>query len=152
MVNDKDVFELLRADHAKVSDLFTQIKSTEDPTRKQRLFEQIRQELEVHSTAEEQAIYPKLRAEEVTEDLAEDAEEEHAEIRSCLETLQGLDSEEDNWQTAIASLEKVVKHHVREEESEIFDSMKDCFDEAELQQIKSEFLDAKRDLKEKLAA
>jgi hemerythrin superfamily protein len=149
---EKDLFGLLEADHEKVSGLFTQLKSTQDPRSKRALFDQLRTELEIHSSAEELAVYPTLHTIEITEDLAEEAEAEHGEIRSCLDTVNGLDGEDENWDTAVLALERAVKHHVKEEESEIFDSMRDCFDQRQLDQMKREFLEAKQDMQEDKAA
>jgi hemerythrin superfamily protein len=152
MKQEKDLFAVLEADHGEVADLLTQMKKAKDPGKRRALLATVRQELEIHASAEEQVIYPALRRVEITQDQANEAREEHEEIRVCLDTVTAVDPEDENWEAALESLEGTVRHHVDEEESEIFDSLRDCFDEEQLEHMKHRFLDAKRGLQQERAA
>ncbi len=152
MENGKDIFQVLHADHALVSDLIDQLITAGSPDRKRLLFSEIREELECHSSAEEVAIYSKLRTVEMTVDLAVEAEQEHSEIRRCLDRLEDIEYEDENWELGVKQLCEAVGRHVQEEENEIFESMRAYFDEAQLDDMKARFLDAKRDLKFNIAA
>lgn len=149
---NRDIFAILKEDHAQVSALLTQLKNTRDPIRRSGLFDDIRGAVEVHASAEEEALYPRLESEAVTETLAQDAEEANAEIRACLDILENLDPEEENWDTAVKALENEITNHVHEEETRVFSALKECFDAGELRQMKKDFLDAKKGRREDLAA
>ncbi len=148
----RDIFSLLKEDHQQVATLLTQLKNTHDPVRRSHLFDDVRGALDVHASAEEDAIYPRLESEMTTEDLALNAEEDHDEIRACLEILENLDPEEENWEPAVRALERTVLDHVKEEETEVFAALKADFDEGERRQMKRDFLLAKKGGREELAA
>ena len=64
-----DPFELLKADHRKVEQLFTELESAEGKE-KLTVFKQIKTELELHTHIEEKIFYPALEEPEETHDLA----------------------------------------------------------------------------------
>src|SRR5688500_1072985 len=66
-----DVIELLQQDHRKVEGLFNDYQSTQDDD----TAEQICRELEMHTTIEEEIVYPRLA--EIDAELEQHAEEEH---------------------------------------------------------------------------
>ena len=72
-----DPFELLKTDHRKVEQLFSQLESA-NGKRKLEVFKQIKTELELHTQIEEKIFYPALEEPEETHDLALEAYEEHA--------------------------------------------------------------------------
>lgn len=146
MENGRDIFQVLHADHSNVSDLIDQLITTQSPDKKRKLFSEIREELESHSSAEELAVYSKLRKVEMTVDLAVEAEHEHSEIRRCLDRLEDIDYEDENWDEGVKQLCESVGRHVQEEENEIFESMRAYFDESQLDEMKASFLAAKKDL------
>ena len=53
-----DAITLLKSDHRKVDEIFQQFKHGGTPAQFQRLFDQLRQELTVHTQIEEQVFYP----------------------------------------------------------------------------------------------
>lgn len=149
---NRDIFAILKEEHAQISSLFTQLKNTRDPIRRSHRFDDIRGALDVHASSEEQALYPRLESVAATEELAQEAKEAHAEIRECLDILENIDPEEENWDTAVCALERTIRSHVNDEETIIFASLKSGFNERELRQIKKDFLEAKKGRREKLAA
>jgi len=117
-----DLYQLLKQDHQKVKRLFEQLSDTSDRTVKsrERLFAQLKQELELHTEVEEQHFYPALRDEEETKDMVEEALEEHDEVNEMLEELDGADKDEEGWSEQLAELQENVEHHVEEEETQLF--------------------------------
>jgi Hemerythrin HHE cation binding domain len=123
-----NAIDLLKADHARVQELFRQYERAGGQQRE--IAEQIFTELEVHATLEEEFFYPALRgglepatAEEETEDEEEDlvaeALEEHREMKTLIATLRALDPGDAQFQTKFAELREGVEEHVGMEEDEL---------------------------------
>lgn len=114
-----DAFSLLKADHRKVEELFQQLESARGQ-RKLRVFEQIKQELELHAEIEEQVFYPALEEPEQTHDLTLEAYEEHALVKKLLRELSRARTPNEEWEAKAKVLQENVEHHVEEEENELF--------------------------------
>jgi hemerythrin-like domain-containing protein len=130
-----NAIKLLKADHAKVQNLFRQYEKAGGQQRE--IAEQIFTELEMHATLEEELFYPALRgrvepttievesssaeeeAEEVEEDLVAEALEEHREVKTLIATLRALDPDDERFQTKFAELREHVEEHVGMEEDEL---------------------------------
>ena len=117
-----DLYQLLKQDHQKAKRLFEQLSETSARAVKsrERLFAQLKQELELHTEVEEEHFYPALRDEEETKDLVETALDEHDEVKELLEELDGADKEDESWSERLAELQDSVEHHVEEEETQLF--------------------------------
>jgi iron-sulfur cluster repair protein YtfE (RIC family) len=117
-----DLYQLLKQDHQKAKRLFEQLSDTSDRAVKsrERLFAQLKQELELHTEVEEQHFYPALREQEETKDLIEEALEEHNEVNELLQELDGPDKDDESWVEQLSELQENVEHHVEEEETQLF--------------------------------
>lgn len=114
-----DAFDLLKADHRKVEELFSRLESARGKA-KLRVFEQIKTELDLHTHIEEKIFYPALEKPEQTHDLALEAYEEHAVVKNLLKELSRAKTADDEWQAQAKVLQENVEHHVQEEENELF--------------------------------
>lgn len=111
-----DAIVMLREDHKKVERMFKDFEKG-DLTVVPRICEA----LTVHATIEESVFYPAVRAEagDVREDIGEAVEEHHL-VTILIEEI-GLLSPDDEAYTAKATvLMELVRHHVKEEEDELF--------------------------------
>jgi len=126
-----DAFQLLKADHRKVAQLFDQLESA-DGRAKLQVFEQIRTELELHTLIEETIFYPALEKPKETHDLTLEAYEEHDVVKKLLRELSGARSANDEWEAQAKVLRENVEHHVEEEENELFPKAEDALSEDEL--------------------
>lgn len=155
MAINADIFELISSDHDKVSELFDEIEDTEDREEKMELLNQLNEELETHSSAEEQTVYPRIEKvgagaeydEESGQDLIQEARAEHEEVRQQLKVLGTMDPQDKHWEKLFSELRKAVEHHVDEEESKIFVRMNRLFDGDELERLRDDFLKAKNELR-----
>jgi Hemerythrin HHE cation binding domain. len=120
-----DPFELLKADHKKVAELFDQLE-TASGKRKLDVFQRIKSELELHTHIEETIFYPALEKPEETHDLTLEAYEEHKVVKSLLAELAAAKTANDEWQAKAKVLRENVEHHVEEEENELFDKADDA--------------------------
>lgn len=107
---------LLKADHRKVEALFKEYE--EGGKQRQSIKEQVIKELTVHATAEEEIIYPVL--DKLDHEGAGEAKEEHHVVKVLLAELESMPAESDETKAKMKVLCEIVKHHVKEEEHEIF--------------------------------
>jgi hemerythrin superfamily protein len=128
--------EALMADHRKVEALFDdyeKAKQADDDSRRD-IAEDICMELTVHATVEEEIFYPWLREtlEDDDMDLVEEAQVEHDSAKDLIAQIQGATAVDDVYDAKVKVLSEYIKHHVKEEEEEIFpevSSEKDALDE-----------------------
>lgn len=149
-----DAITLLKADHHAVEDLLKQIKYLDASAHAQRreLFRQIDKELTAHSKIEETIFYPALKQkaksqddDDATQEVLE-AYEEHANVKSMLQKLENTDAADETYNAKLQVLSELVKHHVHEEEHEMFKEAKDLMDESELEQLGATLTKAKEQL------
>jgi len=113
------ILAMLKADHKKVKDLFNQYEKAD--SRSQRAIAQtVIKELDIHAELEEQLIYPAIRAEIEKDALMNEAIEEHHLVHVLIEELLSLSPSEEVFKAKFMVLGEVVKHHIKEEEGEMF--------------------------------
>ena len=121
--------ELLKADHRKVEDLFEEYESQKEGDDEQRLetATTICQELTVHAQVEEELFYPWLRENLDEEDmeLVEEAEVEHASAKDLIAQIEAGGELDAKFDAKVKVLSEYIKHHVKEEEEEIFPEVAD---------------------------
>jgi hemerythrin superfamily protein len=118
-----DALKLLKADHKEVSDMVAKYgngRLTKD--RKVALAKQICLALTVHAQIEEEIFYPAAREEARNgEDLLDEAEVEHGSIKELVAAIEsGSPDDDDLFDARVQVLGEYVKHHVKEEEGELF--------------------------------
>jgi len=124
---------LLKSDHREVEHLFTQFEAATGSARKKALVQKIADALTVHTTIEEVIFYPPARAalKRAGEDLLDEAVVEHEGIKWRLDLLKRMNPEDDLYDAEVKVLSEYVKHHVKEEERELFPKLRwSDFDDA----------------------
>lgn len=109
---------LLKQDHRKVEELFKDFESSRTTNQRYQLIQQIIKELDVHARVEEKLVYPILKKED--EEKNGEAIEEHHVVKLLLAELAQTNGSESNLKSKVKVLSEIVKHHVKEEESGIF--------------------------------
>lgn len=132
-----NVFELLKQDHRKVEQLFSQLENARGQQR-QALFEQLRDNLIAHAHAEEKAFYPRFRDEKQTHEKIEDGIQEHHEVEDMLHQMEGLSVDDPSWSEHCSKLKQAVQHHVQEEENEVFPKAMKLANSDEIKRMGSE--------------
>lgn len=128
-----NALELLKQDHQRISDLFADAKTFTDM---KRLFESIKNELEMHAHVEETIFYPEYREYEAVKDLVEDAKIQHALIKELLHDLENQDGPE--FENTFQTLMAEVQLHMTEEETEIFPQIRSLTDGPDLSELGEE--------------
>jgi hemerythrin superfamily protein len=114
------LIDMLKEDHQKVKALFEEFEEAKDSRTKQRLVETALMELDVHAKLEEGLIYPAFREEIDDEDLMDEALEEHHVVHVLIAELKKMKPSDDRFDAKFTVLAENVKHHIKEEESEMF--------------------------------
>lgn len=143
-----DIFQLLKKDHKKVTAIFDKIEDTGNRAVKTRekLFEQLKEELEVHTEVEERVFYPALEASDETKSLIEEAREDHEKSKQLLHQLASSAKDDTDWMNKLSELKKEVKHHIKEEEGEIFPSAKQVLNREQIEQLGIQAEDEKEEI------
>ncbi len=120
----KDATTMLRADHTLVSGLFEKYEKTHTTTEKKRLVELICNELSVHAQVEEEIFYPAVKAALKDKLLVPEAMVEHASLKALIAEVEGVEPDGEMFDAKIKVLGEYVKHHVKEEQNEMFPKAK----------------------------
>ena len=119
-----DALELLTADHNRVRGLFTRFGEAEensDETTMAKLASMIFEELDVHTTIEEEIFYPTIdKLNDELHDTVTEGVEEHRVAKRLMSEARGLLSSDDTWVAKMKVLIESVEHHATEEEEEMF--------------------------------
>ncbi|HZK92429.1 MAG TPA: hemerythrin domain-containing protein [Stellaceae bacterium] len=111
---------LLKEDHREVEDYFEEYEDLEDDDAKAELAEKICAALKVHTQIEEEVFYPQARAATGDNDLLDEALVEHAGAKHLIAEIEAMEVGDDLYDAKIRVLGEQVKHHVKEEEEELF--------------------------------
>jgi len=144
--------ELLMSDHRKVEDLFEQFeqeKDSDEGTRRE-IAQQICAELTIHAQVEEELFYPWLREQLEDDDMemVEEAQVEHNTAKDLIAQIEGATDIDEVYNAKVKVLSEYIKHHVQEEENEIFPEVRDQQDE--LDELGQEITARKGELMEEM--
>lgn len=132
MPQQRDVVDLLTADHREVQVLFEGYRANADPGQRRLLVERITVEIVRHSVAEEQYLYPTVRrALPDGDEVAEREIEELSEAERILGDLEDLDPADRRFDSLVRELYDVVSMHIRGEEDVIFPELRERLTEEE---------------------
>lgn len=113
------VLSMLKADHKKVKALLEEYKEA-SPRKQENIARTTIQELEIHAELEEELIYPAIREGIEDDTLMNEATEEHHLVHVLIAELKELEPSENSFLAKFTVLGELVKHHVKEEEGEMF--------------------------------
>ncbi len=121
-----DIFELLKKDHESVLSLFDELEQMEQKesrkksSRQDKVFNQLKQEIEAHTQGEEELLYPQLQEDEDLHPMILEAVEEHHVAKMLLGELGGMPEKNEQWSAKLTVLRENIEHHIDMEEGELF--------------------------------
>ena len=133
-----DAIALLRQDHREVERLFKQFEKAGPRAHKTRrnIADKVIRELSVHAAIEEQVFYPAVReAVEEAEDTVLESLEEHHIVKWTLSELDGMAPEAERFVAKVTVLIESVRHHVEEEEDELFPEVREALSRKQLAEL-----------------
>ena len=133
-----DALAVLKDDHREVEALFTKFEGLGHRAHKTKvdLVRQMTVALSQHAAIEEQVFYPAVRrAVSSLGDEVLEALEEHHVVKWTLSELEGMTAEDERFQPKVTVLMENVRHHVREEERDLFPQVRKAMAAAQLQEL-----------------
>jgi len=109
-----DAISMLEEDHKKVEKLFKDFEKAKDDSKKQELYQTIREELLMHTQLEQKIFYPACE-EDQDEEVAE-AIEEHQVIQDLLTEMESIKPSDERFDAKMSVMMENVEHHAKEEE------------------------------------
>ena len=121
-----NALDLLKEDHEKVKEAFKQFEKMDrsDVETCRELVESVCADLRVHTTLEEEIVYPALRKAIEDDDLMNEAAVEHETAKTLIDQLENMEADDPNFFATFTVLGEYVMHHVEEEEGEMFPQAK----------------------------
>jgi hemerythrin-like domain-containing protein len=151
-----NALELLKRDHHEVDAMFKEyedVKDGADDSEKESLAGRICDALTVHAQIEEEIFYPAARRaldEEEAKELLDEAAVEHQTLKDLIERLESAPTDDPLYDAGVKVLSEYVKHHVKEEENELFPKLKSS--EMDLEAVGQKLADRKEQLTRRAAA
>jgi hemerythrin superfamily protein len=122
--NPTNAIELLKSDHDEVEKLFDQYEDARNESNaelKSQIVAMVCKALTVHAQIEEELFYPAVHKDiDDAGDLVDEATVEHQTVRTLVEELEAASPDDALYDAKVKVLSEYVKHHVREEEGELF--------------------------------
>src|SRR3712207_784567 len=128
---------LMLAGPAKANELFAKLSETSDGAVKtrERLFAELKAELEQHTSLEEQHLFPVLRRNPETKGLVADAMRDNKELRAKLAELEALPKNDEAFPERLKELQKAFRQHARDEKTELLPAVQQALSEEQVQAV-----------------
>lgn len=141
-----DAIALLKQDHREVEEQFKRFEKLGDNAYKQlqHIGERVIALLSKHAAIEEELLYPAAR--ELSDDLEEkvlESLEEHHVAKATLAELDKLSAEDERYCAKFTVLMESIRHHVKEEEGELFPQLRELMSRAQLEALGAAMKQAK---------
>src|SRR3954451_9989777 len=142
--------QLIQTSPAKANELFAKLAGTSGNAVKtrERLFSELKEELELQMKLEEQHLFPALRKRKETKDLVPDALNDNKETRKALTELERTPKESEEFASKVAGLRKAFQQHVRDERKELLPAVLKALDDEEAEPIVEKIEGAKAEVEE----
>lgn len=137
---------MLAQDHNNVDDLFRRFEMAkeDDLAERRRVVDLIIEHLSIHAAIEEQIFYPEVRTivEEANAVVLEGLEEHHV-VKWTLNELEKMAPTDERFTPKVKVLIESVRHHVQEEENELFPLVREAMTNEALVQLGERLMAAK---------
>jgi hemerythrin superfamily protein len=131
-----DAITLLKQDHKAVEKLFKQFEKAKQPAQQRNIAEKVVKELSIHAAIEEMLFYPAVRDRVPdTEETVLESLEEHHIVKWVLSELEDMKPDHERFKAKMTVLIENVRHHVEEEESELFPQVRKAVGRKELGEL-----------------
>ncbi len=115
----ENAINILKEDHDTVKDIFDKFEKAESASQRKALALKAIMELDIHAAIEEEIFYPAVRP-QLEKDLMNEANEEHHVAKLIIGELKTMNGSEDIYKAKFTVLAENIRHHIKEEENEMF--------------------------------
>jgi Hemerythrin HHE cation binding domain len=128
---------VMQAGPAKANELFARLLDTSDGAVKTRekLFTELKTELELHTSLEEQHLFPILRRNAETKELVTEAIKDNKDLRAKLAELEALPKNDEAFPERLKELQKTFRQHARDEKRELLPAVQRALSEEQMQGV-----------------
>ncbi len=147
-----DVFDRIEQDHEVFRRRFDEMQEAirdGDKPRSMELFHDQYVLLIAHHETEEEVLFKRMEERPEARPSTEEAWEEHEAINHFLHYLDGADKDV-RWEAKIKVLDEITRHHLDEEEDQVFSEGRKLLDERLREQLVEEFERVERQWSSKL--
>ena len=132
-----NIAQTIQSGPAKANELFTKLTETGDGAVKTRekLFADLKDELELLARLEEEHLFPVLRKHAETKDLVPEARKDNKQVRALLVELDHMPKESEDFLKRVAELRRVFQQHVRDEKKELLPAVRKALSDEEAQAV-----------------
>lgn len=140
-----DIFDRIEKDHNTIRTLLDQIKDAPEGDRDARksLYQNLQRELWAHGKVEETVFYAALSGHRSAKSETVEGLNEHQLINSLLDQLNAMPVDGIAWTAKVQVLGEMVKHHLDEEEEELFEEARDVLSDDRARELASIYDDRK---------
>jgi hypothetical protein len=131
------ITQLIQNSPSKANELFSKLADTSDGAVKTRekLFSELKDELETLVSLEEQHLFPILKKHQETKDLVVDAINDNKEVRKLLTDLEKIPKTDPEFAPKLGELRKIFQQHVRDEKKELLPAVRKVLSAEETQTV-----------------
>jgi hemerythrin superfamily protein len=136
-----NIYNALSADHRLFEsqlDRLLAASKADDPQWKT-VLDELRRSVIAHAHAEEAVFYNALRDSDASKKLVLHSYAEHATAETEIRALGGAKLIDANWTSMVAKLSKDLRHHIQQEESEVYAAARQAFSDEEADRIGAAF-------------
>lgn len=136
------MFELLQQDHREVSQMISEMQRSSGQKR-EKLFSQCSDALEMHMQIEEDYLYPSLEDIDETKDLVRDSHEEHKMVKKQIKDMEKLNVDDQKWDAKLMAMKENIETHFQQEETVLFKQAPKVLSRAELDDLNDQIIEEK---------
>lgn len=135
------IYEAIKNDHDIQRNLCDKIVNTSGASpEREKLWEDLKKELEVHEVAEERYFYsPLIDTDKMQEDARHGMAEHHG-MDKLIHELNDTDMSSPHWLSTLQKLVEKVKHHLKDEEDDFFKKAKSVYSEEEADSLAKSYI------------
>src|SRR5215203_7238448 len=129
--------QLIQTSPARVNELFAKLVDTSEAAVKTRekIFGELKEELELLASLEEQHLFPILRKHKDLKDLVREALNDNKATRKLLTELDHTPKDSEEFASRVGELRKVFQQHVRDEKKELLPAVLKALTDEEAQAV-----------------
>lgn len=129
MAEPVNAVELLLSQHEQIRKLMSSVAEATDPKNRQQVFDELRELIAVHETAEEIVVRPVTRSKVPGGgDIASERMDEENEGKQVLADLEKLGADDPNFLSQFKTFQADVEEHAQHEESQEFPKLREHVD------------------------
>jgi hypothetical protein len=142
--------QLIQSSPARTNELFARLVDTSETAVKtrERLFAELKEELELFTSLEEQHLFPVLRKHKELKELVREALNDNKATRKLLAELDHTPKDTEEFTTRVAELRRVFQQHVRDEKKDILPAVLKALSDEEAEAVVESFEAGKAEIEE----